>query len=238
MAYIEEHYPNRTMKEEIELVDKFMNPVVLSDNGPGTIGILEIKEEVEAEVIIEAETEPEFEPDFQEKNPMVVGTITPLIESKNEVVIEPEPEPEPEIGPEMEEGVSYTEDDIHLLGDVMYIEAEEYTYDEEGETCLKAVGSVVLHRMNEDQGYYPDTIYGVIHDGEGTSHKQYASGVLKKIGNAGTPDLVYGWAEDLLRDGPIGPNNMVFEANFKQGDEVWLKYGKMYFCTSNKIPVE
>ena len=43
------------------------------------------------------------------------------------------------------------------------------------------------------------------------------------------------WAEDLLRDGPIGPENLVFQSQFEQGDQVYWTYGNQIFCLSYKI---
>ena len=129
---------------------------------------------------------------------------------------------------------NYTPEEVILLGDLMYAEEMQYTDDPDGELVLKAAGSAVLHRVAECQGYFPNTIYDVIHDGEGTRSQQYATATLNKLGNIDTPEKVYQWAEDLLKNGPIGPANLVFQDGQQHG-EIWLQYGNQYFCTSTKI---
>lgn len=36
------------------------------------------------------------------------------------------------------------------------------------------------------------------------------------------PDIVYTWAEELLRKGPIGPNNLIYQSESQQGEEYEL----------------
>ena len=86
---------------------------------------------------------------------------------------------------------NYTPEEVILLGDLMYAEEMQYTDDPDGELVLKAAGSAVLHRVAECQGYFPNTIYDVIHDGEGTRSQQYATATLNKLGNIDTPEKVY-----------------------------------------------
>ena len=128
-------------------------------------------------------------------------------------------------------GYEYTQEEIRMLGDLIYAEVEEYCDDEDGEKVAKATGSVVLHRIASD--VFPNTLSKVIYEGQGTKAQQYASRTLNSIGNIDTPDYVYDWAEDILREGPIGPANLVFQANFPQGNETWMQYGKVYFCTAD-----
>ena len=124
--------------------------------------------------------------------------------------------------------MAYCSNDIKLLANIMYIEEEEYQDDLDAELVFKMAGSVVLNRMLSD--LFPNTIEGVIYQ-EG----QYAQETLDKIGNVYIPEKVYMWAEDLLRDGPIGPENLVFQSQFEQGDQVYWTYGNQIFCLSYKI---
>ena len=128
---------------------------------------------------------------------------------------------------------NYTREDVKILGDVIWAEIEEFCDDPDGEYIAKVTGSVVLHRV-ANKSYFPNTVYAVIHDGEGKSYQQYASRTIRAIGNTNTPDYVYEWAEDILRDGPIGPANLVFQDNRAHGT-VWLEYKGVYYCTSDKL---
>ena len=128
---------------------------------------------------------------------------------------------------------NYSKEDVQILGDVIWEEVEEFCDDEDGEYVAKVTGSVILHRVAA-KSYYPDTVYAVIHQGEGTKSQQYATRTLQAIGNTNTPDYVYRWAEDILRDGPIGPANLVFQDNKAHGS-VWMQYRGMYYCTSNNL---
>lgn len=126
---------------------------------------------------------------------------------------------------------NYSKEDVLLLGDVIWAEVESFCDDEDGEYVAKVTGSVILHRVAA-KSYYPNTVYDVVYQGEGTKTQQYASRTLKAIGNTNTPDYVYKWAEDILRDGPIGPANLVFQDNKAHGP-IWLQYKEMYYCLSN-----
>lgn len=127
----------------------------------------------------------------------------------------------------------YTREDVKILGDVIWTEIEEFCDDPDGEFVAKVTGSVVLHRV-ANKSYFPNSVYAVIHDGEGKTCQQYATRTIKAIGNTNTPDYVYEWAEDILRDGPIGPANLVFQDNQPHGT-VWMQYKGMYYCTSNNL---
>lgn len=111
------------------------------------------------------------------------------------------------------------EEELELLAHLIYAEAGAEWCDDE---MLYQVGSVVLNRMASD--YFPSTMYEVIYQ-EG----QYActwDGNIEK-----EPDeRAYRIAEDLLRNGSTLPENVIFQAQFKQGDGVYAKVQNMYFC--------
>ena len=125
----------------------------------------------------------------------------------------------------------YTERDIYLLAVLMYAEMEEYMDDCDAEKVAKAVASVVLHRVRS-QGYYPNDIEKVIWQNYGKRGQQYATRTLNMISeNVTPPEKCYQWAEELLIEGPVGPDNLVFEDNKPHGN-IWWQYGKLYFCTA------
>lgn len=121
---------------------------------------------------------------------------------------------------------NYTQEDVIILTALMYTEVEQYINNPDAEYVFKLVGSVVLHRVERED--YPDNIKGVIFE-----DKQYAKTTINKLSRTDIPDKVYEWAEDLLRDGAIGPENLVFQSQSKQG-EVYDTYGNQYFCLSSK----
>jgi hypothetical protein len=91
---------------------------------------------------------------------------------------------------------------------------------------LYGVGSVVLNRVASE--YFPDTMYEVIYQ-----KGQYActwDGNIEKEPN----ERAYKIAEDLLRNGSVLPANVIFQAEFKQGDGVYSKVQNMYFCYKNE----
>lgn len=90
------------------------------------------------------------------------------------------------------------------------------------------VGSVVLNRVESD--LFPDNIYDVIY-----AKGQYSPTWSGSINN--TPDdRTIANAKELLENGSVLPENVVFQANFKQGDGVYYEYydeplgTTMYFC--------
>lgn len=125
---------------------------------------------------------------------------------------------------EQNEDIAYTWEDVELLANLMYFEEGCFLYDEQGEYILKLAGSVVVHRKNSE--LYPDTIYDVIYQ-----KGQYPT--TNKFGTQEIPEIIYQWAEDLLRDGPLGPENLIFQSRFKQGEEVYFEYKGEYFCLGN-----
>lgn len=120
----------------------------------------------------------------------------------------------------------YSEEDLDLLSRLITAEMGASWVPDEIQLY---VGSVVLNRLHSD--LYPgETIYEVIYqDG------QYSPTWTGAINN--TPDeRTIENAKRLLTDGSILPENVVFQANFKQGDGVYYEYydevlgTTTYFC--------
>ena len=114
------------------------------------------------------------------------------------------------------------EEELDLLAHLIFAEAgSDWCKDE----MLYCVGSVVLNRMASE--YFPSTMHEVIYQTKPTL--QYAcivDGNIKKEPN----ERAYRIAEDLLRNGSVLPSNVVFQAQFKQGDGVYVQVQNMYFC--------
>ncbi len=112
--------------------------------------------------------------------------------------------------------------DLELLAHLIYAEAG---YSWMAEETLYYVGSVVLNRVNSD--LYPDTLYDVIYQTDPCL--QYACTVDGNIEKTPT-ERCYRIAEDLLRNGSVLPENVIYQAEFKQGSGVYAFLDKTYFC--------
>lgn len=121
--------------------------------------------------------------------------------------------------------IPYTEEDLDLLARLLTAEMGMSWVDDKIQLY---VGSVVLNRMNHD--LYPDTLYDVIYD-----KGQYSPTWTGTINN--TPDeRTIANARLLLEEGSILPENVIFQANFPQGDGTYFEYydeilgTTTYFC--------
>lgn len=140
------------------------------------------------------------------------------VEFINPVVNEPEPVVEPE--------PPYSEEDLDLLARLITAEmGSEWVPDE----VQLYVGSVPLNRMKSD-AFPGETLYDVIYQ-----ESQYSPTWTGAINN--TPDeRTIENAKKLLTNGSVLPENVVFQANFKQGDGVYYEYydeilgTTTYFC--------
>lgn len=139
--------------------------------------------------------------------------------------------------------MDYTSADVNLLANIMYAE-EGVLYTKYMDTeptnvemVFKLCGSVVLHRLaNQMDG--ATTIREVLYASP-NGNEQYAGTTKTRVENGqDIPDIVFTWAEQLLKDGPLGPNNLVFQSEFVQGDSVYATYWNQIFCTCSCYPEE
>lgn len=131
---------------------------------------------------------------------------------------------------EKENVQGYTQEDVILLGDTMYAEVGVFlsTMDiQDARLAHLLTGSVVLNRLAAET-IRGDTLEEIIFSsGYGERTKR-----LVRTEELGTPDIVYEWAEELLRYGPVGPRNLIFQAAHKQGT-VYIEIGNEYFGLGN-----
>ena len=146
------------------------------------------------------------------------------------VGILPEIEAETEIEAEEAEAAPYTEDERELLACAIYCEAG-------GDACTdetrRMVGEVILNRVADPR--FPDTIEGVL-----TQKSQYGrfhwTGVVWSSRAAHEPEAVeraYRCAEAVLTEPRLLPEDVVFQAEFVQGEIVAQAPG-YYFCRGVK----
>lgn len=127
----------------------------------------------------------------------------------------------------------YTDEEIEILALIVYQEAG-------GDACSddtrRKVGSVFLNRVNSP--LFPNTFKEVA-----TQELQYGTLYLTGIqwpDRASTIQEVhavkraYAIAEELLINGSVLPENVVWQSNFKQGDGVYAYQDYIYFCYTER----
>ena len=110
--------------------------------------------------------------------------------------------------------------DYELLANLINAEGGQSNYVSD-DMCYY-IGSVVLNRVADDR--FPDTIHDVIYQ-----KGQYAciwDGNFQKPVN----DRSYEIAYQLLAYGSVLPKEVIWQAQFKQGNGVYIKEQNMYFC--------
>ncbi|MBE7018429.1 MAG: cell wall hydrolase [Ruminococcaceae bacterium] len=114
---------------------------------------------------------------------------------------------------------SYSSSDLDILSRVVNAEAGSSWLSDEHQ---RAVASVVLNRVADSR--FPNTIKGVVYQ-----KGQYActwNGAINK-----TPSQrAINNAKYVLENGITIPSNVVFQAQFKQGNGVWKYIQGHYFC--------
>lgn len=130
----------------------------------------------------------------------------------------------------MTEGVSTIEEDIsnvievesekkYLLARLVYAEAGS-----ESDEHQQAVASVVLNRMNSDK--FPDSIDEVIYQRNPLQYACIEDGNIDKIPDErAIKNAYYIWD-----NGSILPDNVLYQAEFKQGSGLYKQIENTYFC--------
>ena len=113
----------------------------------------------------------------------------------------------------------YSEEEYELLAHLLMGEAGANWCEDE---MVYLVGCVVLNRVNSDK--FPDTLEEVIYQ-----KGQYQCVIDGNFDKEPT-DRCYETAADLLTNGSYIPENVVFQAEFKQGSGTYKKVQNMYFC--------
>lgn len=137
--------------------------------------------------------------------PVEIEVVTPEVEVKPVEEVEPVKTVDPE--------------DLEILAHLLVGEAgSDWCSDE----MIYYVGSVVLNRVAAKD--FPNTIEGVVFQ-----KGQYACTWDGNYDREPT-ERHYRIAEDLLLNGSLLPEDVVFQAEFKQGSAVYAKVQNMYFC--------
>ena len=156
-----------------------------------------------------------------EETPVVTLTANILLDTEPPVIaVEATPEPEPEPVPRYA-AINMSEDEREELARIVYLEA--------GNQCAEgqqAVVEVVLNRVIAPE--FPNTVYDVLHQGEGTKRPQFST-----IGNLALakPMAAQYEAIDAALYGPsILPDDVVFFSRKGENDRVWGKIQDHVFC--------
>lgn len=119
--------------------------------------------------------------------------------------------------------LSYTEDDLFYLAAAVCREAGGAS-----EEIQLLVANVIINRVNSS--IYPNTIYSVL-----TQYMQY--GTMWKYGisfpkwaNQKIKDQCYSVARRVLEGERFCPENVLFQAEFKQGSGIYKQFKGYYFC--------
>lgn len=179
------------------------------------------------------ETETKEEPTVEKSEPVIMEEVTSKREETNEIVVEPKPEVEtpeehevvtcdtvlefPVVGAD---GYSYTEEDYKYL--LMIIVGESQNCSKEHQMY---VGSVVLNRLHNKKYFsYADCIKDIA-----LAPNQYTCFNGPNAYRDPT-DLNIEVAKELILYGSVLPSNVIFQAQFKQGQGVYIQLGNTYFC--------
>jgi spore germination cell wall hydrolase CwlJ-like protein len=127
-----------------------------------------------------------------------------------------------EIKSEMTES-TYSPYDLILLAQAIEAEAGySYCSDE----WQQAVGCVILNRVKDSR--YADSIHDVLYEVI-AGQKQYAC-VWNGMLNNQPSTKAFNNARLVLSGIVTIPENIIFQAEYKQGVGVWKKIGNTYFC--------
>lgn len=155
-------------------------------------------------------------------------TTTPETEPTEATEPPTEPTTEPPTEP-TETQPPYTEEELEMLAIVIYQEAGA---DKCSDETRLMVGTVVMNRIADDR--FPDTMYEVL-----TQEAQYGrlhwTGIVwpdrvSDPNEAHAVERAYAIAERILLGERALPEDVIFQAEFKQGTEVVAYQDGLYFC--------
>ena len=127
-------------------------------------------------------------------------------------------------GAETETEVMYNENDYYVLSHIISAEAGNCS-----DEMMICVGSVVLNRVSDDR--FPDTIEEVVFQNNPLQYSPTVNGSYWNEPTEGACEV----AKMLLEEGSQLPEDVVWQAEFRQGTETYKELtipwgGTMYFC--------
>lgn len=168
---------------------------------------------------IEAEL-PEGEVSTAQTQPPRDEAVFPQ-ESVPVAVVSDEPMPEVPAPVERYAGITMTEAERDEMAAIIYLEAR-------GEPAegQQAVAEVILNRVIHQD--FPDSVYEVLHQGEGTAVPQFSTIAMLEI--AAPTQEQYDAIDAALYGPSILPDEVVFFSRAGENDRVWGTIGGHVFC--------
>lgn len=117
--------------------------------------------------------------------------------------------------------IEVDENEVDLLARAIYWECGLL-----GDEGMHLCGCVILNRISSDM--YPNDLYSVLYQNRNGSY-QYdiaRTGLINKKAE----ESAYEIARNLLINGSTIPNDVLFQAQFRQGSYVYKQIGNTYFC--------
>jgi spore germination cell wall hydrolase CwlJ-like protein len=166
---------------------------------------------------------------------IIIGNIIHIVKLTNQ---EPEitikTQVQTQVVVEVDKESNYTYDELYCLAVAIYNEAGSNSCTDQQR---EYVGYVILNRVNDSR--FPDTIRGVLeqpgqYEGLGVNGVYFSK---RASHDTEQEALERAWsiAQKVLenKDNIPIPKNVVFQAEFKQGNNVYKKIGNTYFCYAN-----
>ena len=149
----------------------------------------------------------------------VCEPVENIVETVEESLVHSDPAPDK----------TYTDEELEILALIVYQEAGE---DRVSDDTRRLVAQVFLNRVNDSR--FPDSFYEVA-----TAERQYGrlywTGIVwpdraSSQVEAHAVERAYKIAQEVLEsDEPVCPEDVIFQAEFVQGD-IYAEQDGMYFC--------
>ena len=169
--------------------------------------------------VSEPQSEPEETTVCVQPSHDVREPVENIVETVEESLVHSDPAPDK----------TYTDEELEILALIVYQEAGE---DRVSDDTRRLVAQVFLNRVNDSR--FPDSFYEVA-----TAERQYGrlywTGIVwpdraSSQVEAHAVERAYKIAQEVLEsDDPICPEDVIFQAEFVQGD-IYAEQDGMYFC--------
>lgn len=169
--------------------------------------------------VSELQSEPEETTVCVQPSHDVCEPVENIVETVEESLVHSDPAPDK----------TYTDEELEILALIVYQEAGE---DRVSDDTRRLVAQVFLNRVNDSR--FPDSFYEVA-----TAERQYGrlywTGIVwpdraSSQVEAHAVERAYKIAQEVLEsDDPICPEDVIFQAEFVQGD-IYAEQDGMYFC--------
>lgn len=169
--------------------------------------------------VSEPQSEPEETTVCVQPSHDVCEPVENIVETVEESLVHSDPAPDK----------TYTDEELEILALIVYQEAGE---DRVSDDTRRLVAQVFLNRVNDSR--FPDSFYEVA-----TAERQYGrlywTGIVwpdraSSQVEAHAVERAYKIAQEVLEsDDPICPEDVIFQAEFVQGD-IYAEQDGMYFC--------